>query len=192
MFRLHKLYQKMSNRGDQGSKRKSENSEGAVHRSVSYTHLDVYKRQDVDESLTMAAELMESDTARKKIQQIKEKMNNGIGFAEAIVETGMFGGLYGKMITVGFKTGTLDGVMKKVAQHYEEEIDRKLSGIIAAVSYTHLDVYKRQISYCSLRSTEPIWPCKRTLSRRPFNALPMLRRTSSPGINTSIILIPVS
>ena len=57
-------------------------------------------------------------------------MNNGIGFAEAIVETGMFGGLYGKMITVGFKTGTLDGVMKKVAQHYEEEIDRKLSGNI--------------------------------------------------------------
>lgn len=91
---------------------------------------------DVDESLAMAAELMDSDAARKKIQQIKEKMNDGTGFAEAIVETGMFGGLYGKMITVGFKTGTLDGVMKKVAQHYEEEIDRKLSGIIAALEPT--------------------------------------------------------
>ncbi|MDY3003067.1 MAG: type II secretion system F family protein, partial [Christensenella hongkongensis] len=31
---------------------------------------------------------------------------------------------------------TLDGVMKKVAQHYEEEIDRKLSGIIAALEPT--------------------------------------------------------
>ncbi len=91
---------------------------------------------DVDESLNMAAELMENESAKRKIQEIKKKMDSGTGFSEAIVSTGMFTGLYGKMITVGFKSGTLDEVMKRIALHYEEEIDRKLNGLISALEPT--------------------------------------------------------
>ena len=53
-----------------------------------------------------------------------------------VVDTGLFPGLYGRMIAIGFKTGTPDTVMERIAQAYEELVDRRISGLIAALEPT--------------------------------------------------------
>lgn len=91
---------------------------------------------DVDAALEMTQELNENPGTRKKIARMQELMAGGMGFSDAIVETEMFSGLYGKMITVGFKTGTLDSVMQRIAERYEEEADRRMGAIVSALEPT--------------------------------------------------------
>lgn len=91
---------------------------------------------DVDEALKMALTLNENPGTHKKILLMQELMSEGMGFADAIVKAGMFSGLYEKMITVGFKTGTLDVVMQKIAVQYEEEADRRMNGVVSALEPT--------------------------------------------------------
>ena len=40
------------------------------------------------------------------------------------------------MIAVGFRTGNIDQVMKKIAKNYEDEIDNKLSSFISILEPT--------------------------------------------------------
>ncbi|MBC5649024.1 type II secretion system F family protein [Christensenella tenuis] len=91
---------------------------------------------DVDEALSMAGELVEDKRSRRKIALMKQKMAKGMGFADATQEAGMFSGLYGKMISVGFKTGTLDSVMDRIAGRYEEEAARRMEAIVSALEPT--------------------------------------------------------
>ncbi|MDL2237762.1 type II secretion system F family protein [Christensenellaceae bacterium OttesenSCG-928-K19] len=91
---------------------------------------------DVDQALDMSFQLTENAAARKKIERTKELMAEGKAFADAIVETELFTGVYGRMITVGFRTGTLDSVMQRIAQHYEEDIERKIGALVSALEPT--------------------------------------------------------
>ena len=45
--------------------------------------------------------------------------------------------------------------MRIVGRQEVDEVDVCRSVWIQAVSYTHLDVYKRQILYCKLKSNKP-------------------------------------
>lgn len=67
----------------------------------------------MDQSLDMAANLIDDVKTREKISQMKQKMAEGASFAESLMETQLFSGVYARMITVGFKTGSADAVMKK-------------------------------------------------------------------------------
>ena len=44
------------------------------------------------------------------------------------------------MVTVGYKTGSLDEVMQKIADRYEEEIDEKISHTIGILEPTLIAV----------------------------------------------------
>lgn len=108
----------------------------AAGRFASAMALMLSSGMDVDAALEMTQELNENPGTQKKIVRMQELMADGMGFSDAIVETEMFSGLYGKMITVGFKTGTLDSVMQRIAERYEEEADRRLGAIVSALEPT--------------------------------------------------------
>ena len=85
---------------------------------VSYTHLDVYKRQ-VHKASGTSDEVQEEDTTRWADQTSDPLIIQGIADSSA-----------------KFATATADGCLYAV-----------FNGI--SVSYTHLDVYKRQTECCS-------------------------------------------
>ena len=87
---------------------------------------------DVDEALSMT----EDERSRRRIALMKQKMAGGMGFADAARNAGMFSGLYGKMISVGFRTGTLDSVMERIAARYEEEAARRMNAFVSALEPT--------------------------------------------------------
>ncbi|MEA4854075.1 MAG: type II secretion system F family protein [Christensenella sp.] len=91
---------------------------------------------DVDEALALEETLMESGGAKKKIAQMRAAMEKGESFADAVAHAGMFSGLQAKMITVGFKTGTLEEVMRQIARQYEEEADRRMDAVVSALEPT--------------------------------------------------------
>ena len=91
---------------------------------------------DVDQSLDMAANLIDDVKTREKISQMTQKMAEGASFAESLMETQLFSGVYARMITVGFKTGSADAVMKKIAERYEEEIDETVGKLLGVLEPT--------------------------------------------------------
>ncbi len=91
---------------------------------------------DVDQSLDMAANLVDDIKTQEKISRMKQQMAQGASFAEALLETQLFSSVYARMITVGFKTGSADAVMKKIADWYEEEIDETISKLLGVLEPT--------------------------------------------------------
>ena len=109
---------------------------------VCYTHLDVYKRQvfaEPDESSGLAVlEKIGRDKLRddKGYQSALKDLRQSLDYDRRFADT-----LKGRLVVLGFYFSGLEAASK--------------SG--ASVSYTHLDVYKRQILTC-VTSVGVKWP----------------------------------
>ena len=87
---------------------------------------------DVDQSLELAARLTEQPQVRAKILDIRESVAAGNEtFAEAAARTRIFTGAYARMLAAGARAGSLDEVMKRISEQYDEETKaRKIQEIL--------------------------------------------------------------
>lgn len=86
-----------------------------------------------DECLNYASNLISYAGLKKKIEACTVSMEEGSEFAAALSANGVFSGMYSRMVTLGSRTGMLDDVMKDIADRYQEDMDRRLTAIIAAL-----------------------------------------------------------
>ncbi|MEG0721728.1 MAG: type II secretion system F family protein, partial [Lachnospiraceae bacterium] len=93
-----------------------------------------------DQSLELVADLTEDTILEQRILHCLELVKNGTDFAAALSDTQIFSGIYARMVTVGFKTGSLDEVMQTIANRYEEEIDEQIHRTIAILEPTFVAV----------------------------------------------------
>lgn len=91
---------------------------------------------DTDQSLEMVRRLIDNKPMQQKIDRCKDYLSKGSTFSEALMRSEIFTGVYARMVTVAFKTGSLDGVMQKLADRYEEEVNTRISGIISVLEPT--------------------------------------------------------
>lgn len=91
---------------------------------------------DTDQSLEMVHKLVDNPAVRTKIERCQKLLADGLTFSDALVGAEIFTGVYARMVTVAFKTGSLDGVMQKLAERYEDEIDTQIGGIISILEPT--------------------------------------------------------
>ena len=112
-------------------------------RSVSYTHLDVYKRQlqaTSDPATALrGAELVflavPSQTLRENLTAIEPYLSS-------------------RTVLVSLVKGVEKTTTMRMSEVIADTLDFDLDRIGVAVSYTHLDVYKRQVS---ARRSFPTW-----------------------------------
>lgn len=91
---------------------------------------------DIDESLSMVENLVDNKSMQERIEKCKESMSVGTPFAEALCATGIFSSMYSRMITVGYKTGSVDKVLEKIADGYEQEVDDRITNMISVLEPT--------------------------------------------------------
>lgn len=91
---------------------------------------------DTYESLDLIHELVENKTMEGKIEACKKMLQEGNTFAESLKQTAIFTSFYTQMVVIGFKSGSLDTVMQKIATHYEEDTDEKIRSIISTLEPT--------------------------------------------------------
>ena len=72
----------------------------------------------------------------KKIERCKAQMQGQADLPEALASAEIFSNLYSRMVSVGFRSGSMDVVMLQIASHYEEETDRQLSRIVSIIEPT--------------------------------------------------------
>lgn len=91
---------------------------------------------DTYRGLDMIATIVENEEMVRKIKLCKEKMEQDADLPEALAKSGIFSNLYSRMVAVGFRSGSIDTVMKQIAVHYEEETDKQLSRIVSIIEPT--------------------------------------------------------
>lgn len=91
---------------------------------------------DTDRSLEMAEKLIDNPYMLEKIAMCKEHIKHGEGFVKSLLLSGIFSKVYASVITIGFKTGSMDDVMKKISDAYEEETDDRLRHFISLLEPT--------------------------------------------------------
>lgn len=68
---------------------------------------------DTYSSLDMVAALVGNEKMKQKILNCKEAIHAGANFAEALTGAGIFNHLYSQMVSVGFRSGNVDMVLRK-------------------------------------------------------------------------------
>lgn len=91
---------------------------------------------DTDQSLEMVSRLVDNSVMEKKVTDCRSQIAEGMGFAEALVKAGIFSSMYSRMISIGYKTGSVEKVMAKIASGYEEEVDTRMSHLISVLEPT--------------------------------------------------------
>lgn len=111
---------------------------------------------DTDKSLEMVSRLVDSPLVRKKIAHCQELIGEGQNFADALVNAGLFTGVYARMVTVGYKTGSADAVMKNLADRYQEEIDTQVSRTVSLIEPTLVAVFSVLVGFILLSVMLPL------------------------------------
>lgn len=111
---------------------------------------------DIDQSLEMTERLVEHNRIREKLQKCRALMQEGEGFENALSQSGLFAGVYGKMVEIGVRTGSVDKVMGKIARQYEEEVANRLQGIVAAIEPTLVAVLSCMVGLILLSVMLPL------------------------------------
>ncbi len=108
----------------------------AAGRFASAMSLMLASGLDLDQSIDMTSQLIENEKIRAKISALKKQMAAGSTFAESVVKAELFSSVYARMVVVGFKTGSVDAVMNKIAKRYEEEVEDRISHILSILEPT--------------------------------------------------------
>lgn len=91
---------------------------------------------NTDRSLEMAEKLIDNPHMLEKINQCKKHLQNREPFIKSLLLSGIFSKVYSSMMTIGFKTGSMDDIMQKISIAYEEETDERLRHFISILEPT--------------------------------------------------------
>lgn len=87
----------------------------------------------LDAALGALPAIVESERVASAIFTCRESLRQGASFSKAVEESGLFSGMYAQLLGVGLRAGALDSVTAKVADIYEDEIDRAIARLVGAV-----------------------------------------------------------
>lgn len=108
----------------------------AVCRFASGMALTLSSGLNPDRSMELVNSLNDDPVFQKKIDACKGQINEGNDLSQALFTSGMFTGVYARMVSIGSKTGTMDQVMEQVASLYQEDIDNRMNNILAVLEPT--------------------------------------------------------
>ena len=108
----------------------------AASRFANCMYLALSSGLDTDRSLEIAEKLIDNPYMLEKIKMCKMHIKHGEGFVSSLLLSGIFSKVYSSIITIGYKTGSIDDVMHNISVAYEEETDEQLRHFISTLEPT--------------------------------------------------------
>jgi type IV pilus assembly protein PilC len=90
----------------------------------------------LEESMELIEGLFTNKRLRQRVNQCRQKMEEGTSFPDAVGETGIFEPLHCRMISVGFRAGQTDRVMSKLAVLYDEDVNTQIGHLVSIIEPT--------------------------------------------------------
>lgn len=108
----------------------------AAGRFASGLYLSFTSGMDTYQSLDMISEIVENEQMQAKINKCKAMLDEDSNLPEALAKSEIFSRLHSRMVAIGFRSGSIDTVMKQISQNYEAETDRQINKIISIIEPT--------------------------------------------------------
>ncbi len=111
----------------------------------------------ITQILDLLGKVMDNVVFEKKLKEIKNHILNGMGFGEAVAQTGIFTPLTLEMINVGEETGALDEMLKRVSEFYESELDYTIKNLTTLIEPILLVFIFGMVLFLALSVFLPMW-----------------------------------
>ncbi|MEO2083587.1 MAG: type II secretion system F family protein [Desulfurobacteriaceae bacterium] len=85
------------------------------------------------EALSISAETSGNEVIRKAIEDIRKQVERGVNVSTAMSKNPIFPPMVVNMVAIGEEAGNLDEMLSKVADFYEEEVDRTVDGLTSLI-----------------------------------------------------------
>ncbi|HEX5411558.1 MAG TPA: type II secretion system F family protein [Terriglobia bacterium] len=85
------------------------------------------------ESMDITARTSGNAVVEKAIAQVRKAIEGGQTIVDPLRETGVFPNMVVQMIGVGEQTGSLDSMLQKVAEFYEDEVDAAVGDLLTSL-----------------------------------------------------------
>lgn len=108
----------------------------AAGRFASGMYMTISSGMDTYQGLDLISEIVENKNMKQKIAFCKKEMAQQSNLPEALAKAEIFSNLHSRMVAIGFRSGSIDTVMKQIAQNYEEETDKQINRIISVIEPT--------------------------------------------------------
>lgn len=90
----------------------------------------------MDDALEMTESVLSDRNAAEKVRSIREGLQNGKPFPDAVSDAKLFGELHERMIRMGTATGREDAVLGKLAELYEEQSEEEIERLVGIIEPT--------------------------------------------------------
>ena len=90
----------------------------------------------MEEALERASDVIEDSEAAGKMKVLRDKMDEGKSFADALTEAGLFGEMENRMIRMAGATGQEEHTLAKIGDLYEEQSEQEISRLIGIIEPT--------------------------------------------------------
>ena len=111
---------------------------------------------DLTQGLDLAERLVDNPYMSARICKCKALLESGIGFSEAILTAKIFRKTYASLITIGFRTGSMEQVMDRISKEYEDNIEQDISHFIAILEPSLIIVMTLLIGFILLSFLMPL------------------------------------
>jgi type II secretory pathway component PulF len=91
------------------------------------------------------------------MEVIKEDVSEGSGLVAPMQRSGMFPPIVVQMVGVGEETGALDGMLNKVADYYDSEVEYSIRNLSTTLEPLLLAVLAGMILFLALGVFLPMW-----------------------------------
>ena len=88
------------------------------------------------EALEMTSQVVTDPDTAAKVKGIRDQLEGGKAFADAVADTGLFDDLHNRMIKMGSATGHEDAVLQKLGELYEEQAEEDISRLVSIIEPT--------------------------------------------------------
>ena len=89
-----------------------------------------------ERSMELVNSVNEDEYFKAKLDVCSQLVQEGMDVPKALHQSGIFTGMYSKMVSTGDKSGSLDQVMSQIADKYQEDIDNRINGVLAILEPT--------------------------------------------------------
>jgi type IV pilus assembly protein PilC len=93
----------------------------------------IYSGLSMIESLSITANTMSNYIYKQAIAKAREDVAKGVPLSEPILQSGLFPPMVGHMTKVGEETGDLEGMLTRLADYYDEEVEMATQTVLAAM-----------------------------------------------------------
>ena len=84
-------------------------------------------------ALDLVCRLNEDPDFGRRLDRVRQEMEQGRDMTEALTREGILTGVYGRMASIGRKTGTLDETMIPIAESTQDQVDKSIARVLGRI-----------------------------------------------------------